>query len=584
MGNNLIISDHTRLWSKKNNILIGDWCNPNYKKNFLKKEKYVTINYHWKKKEKIRKDLIYLNKLYEFLLNELTIKLNNYHKIKFSKRCWEVILSKWLWFYLVFYFDRWEQIDKLTNQKKLSTKLINFEEEKFIAFDSQDYCTNITKTADWNHHAFSKIICFKKKIQFKFLTKHKINPKKNKTKKLIISRLKIFIIKVVSLITSKKFYCISIFNGRLSNIIFSLFFQQFNSRITFLKKYKNYNLDLEERKKNLFITKNNVTKFEKFILHNIYKNLPKSYFENFKSINELIKTLNLPISPKVIITAYEHHFNDVFKIYVANKIMNKTKYYIVQHGGSYGSADLFPTEHFDIKLSDKFFSWGWKEKNKKINKFFCNRNFFLNEKIKKDKTAKGIIIPYIESTLYLNNVASGRPRTSIDIKLYSNILNNFYRNLDFKIKKDSFFKGLKIQSLHKFVENFLKNNNKNIKFIKSDVPTYKFLNKFKLNVETLNSTGYLESLQLNLPTIIIFNKNFCDIRQNTLVDFEDLKKANILFNDPCKAANFVNQNYDRLEDWWSSMRLQKIRKKFCDKYVRKCNTPFKSFKYILQSC
>jgi len=99
MGNNLIISDHTRLWSKKNNILIGDWCNPNYKKNFLKKEKYVTINYHWKKKEKIRKDLIYLNKLYEFLLNELTIKLNNYHKIKFSKRCWEVILSKWLWFH-----------------------------------------------------------------------------------------------------------------------------------------------------------------------------------------------------------------------------------------------------------------------------------------------------------------------------------------------------------------------------------------------------------------------------------------------------------------------------------------------------
>jgi len=104
-----------------------------------------------------------------------------------------------------------------------------------------------------------------------------------------------------------------------------------------------------------------------------------------------------------------------------------------------------------------------------------------------------------------------------------------------------------------------------------------------LSIETLNSTGYLESLQLNLPTIIIFNKSFCGIRNTAKEDFNDLKKINILFDNPINAANFINKNYNNLEEWWSNLELQKIREKFCNKYVRNSDTPFQEFKNVLKN-
>ena len=585
MSFNLIISDHKNLWSRKNNILIGDWCANN--NNILKNKKIKKAKYHWDSKKKIQKDLLYLYHLYEFILIKLTKKLNTYHKKKFTKKCWEIILSKWLWFYIIFYFDRWEQVNNLKNKKKLFVKLLDFDQNQFIPLDSENFSKNI-HTNNWNHFAFSKIIKFIRIIKYQNINiiKENLNIKK---KDSFSFNIKIIFARILNIISSNKFYCLNVFPGIISNLIFAFSFQQFRSRIIFYKRYKDNKIDIDSREKNLLINKKKSTKFEKFIFENIVENLPKSYFENFNSINEMIDTLGLPKFPKVIMTASEHHYNDVFKIYSANKIMNKSKYYIFQHGGSYGSADLFPTEKFDIKIADKFFSWGWTNKEKKIEKFFCNRNFFIKKKIKRKKITKGIIIPYIECSLYPNNIASGRPRTKEDVKSYINVLNLFYRNLNENIKKESFFKSLNqfktdYNIYDTYVKNSLKKLLKNIKFMQSDSNTYKFLDNFKLCVETLNSTGYLESLQLNLPTVVIFDKNFCDIRKNSKKDFDALKKVNILFENSYEAANFINKNYNNLEEWWNEAQLQKIRKQFCDKYARTCNTPTKEFNNILKIC
>ena len=55
MIKNLIISDHAALWSKTNNILIGEWC-ANNKGNFnIKKKNYRKTNNNRKKKKKKKK-------------------------------------------------------------------------------------------------------------------------------------------------------------------------------------------------------------------------------------------------------------------------------------------------------------------------------------------------------------------------------------------------------------------------------------------------------------------------------------------------------------------------------------------------
>ena len=58
-------------------------------------------------------------------------------------------------------------------------------------------------------------------------------------------------------------------------------------------------------------------------------------------------------------TSLDHHFNDLFNLYAAERVEKKSKLFIFQHGGSYGLTDNFIAEHLDILISDKFFTWGW---------------------------------------------------------------------------------------------------------------------------------------------------------------------------------------------------------------------------------
>ena len=92
-----------------------------------------------------------------------------------------------------------------------------------------------------------------------------------------------------------------------------------------------------------------------------------------KNINK-IDSLFLPKKPKVIMTSIDHHFNDLFKLYSAKNVLSGTKYFIFQHGGFYGTANHLMAEKMDIRLSDKFFSWGWSGNKKVIPFFFAKKD------------------------------------------------------------------------------------------------------------------------------------------------------------------------------------------------------------------
>ena len=66
---NLVTADNFKLFNKegKGNILIGSWClnNEEIKKNF-NKDKDIIANYHWDQKEKISKDVTYIEKIYMY--------------------------------------------------------------------------------------------------------------------------------------------------------------------------------------------------------------------------------------------------------------------------------------------------------------------------------------------------------------------------------------------------------------------------------------------------------------------------------------------------------------------------------------
>ena len=87
-----------------------------------------------------------------------------------------------------------------------------------------------------------------------------------------------------------------------------------------------------------------------------------------------------------------------------------------------------------------------------------------------------------------------------------------------------------------------------------------------VTVNSIISTVFMECLSSNVPCFIIsfFEKNMFD--KNCYKDFLILKKAGIIHNDPKNFANFVNNNFFKIDVWWNSKQVQRTIRNFNLKY------------------
>ena len=118
-------------------------------------------------------------------------------------------------------------------------------------------------------------------------------------------------------------------------------------------------------------------KFENFIDQNILKYVPYSYLENFRNIyNDALK-LNLN-STKIFSTG-SYIANDFFKIWLANRLKKKAKFYIMYHGG--GIPVKNHLSNHDEKVSHKVITWHKPINNKQIQ--LLNLSLKMNLFLKK---------------------------------------------------------------------------------------------------------------------------------------------------------------------------------------------------------
>jgi putative transferase (TIGR04331 family) len=109
--------------------------------------------------------------------------------------------------------------------------------------------------------------------------------------------------------------------------------------------------------------------------------------------------------------------------------------------------------------------------------------------------------------------------------------------------------------------------NKNLKF-DNKTNYYKQIKSARLVVFDHMHTGYLETLSMNIPTVIIIPKNIYYFRDSAKEYIKMLKDVKILFEDPIEASKFVDNIYDDINTWWLSKDVQDAKEKFCYNYAR----------------
>ena len=106
------------------------------------------------------------------------------------------------------------------------------------------------------------------------------------------------------------------------------------------------------------------------------------------------------------------------------------------------------------------------------------------------------------------------------------------------------------------------------------------ISRSRLVVHSYDSTGILETLSSNVPTLCFWHGGLGHLRASALPYYEQLRQAGILFDSPEAAAQKVSEVWGNVPAWWNSEEVQNARTSFCDRYARVVIKPIKSMKIL----
>ena len=558
---------HSSRNNKLNKLFLGNWCDRNQINQKI-------CNYPWDNKKTLLKDYKYIFKIEKIIFKRLCKYLNDYHDVKESNSYWKIILGPWLTIFTQTIFERWRNFQ---NAKKYSFKYVinsNRNYKEFVPINFENFYKQST-TDIWNQYIYEDI--FKFYLDKKFFLNKKINKKDLDINKQNITHIKIerklfnffnFLVSKIFLFRQRKYIICESYLGKFNELKLNL--KLGFPSLTLNPVYPDIKKKLDPKRDTDKIFNTREIKkdpFKKYLNSILLKNIPLSFLEQYVYIKNFTEKLDWPTKPKVFFTSHALITKTICSFYLAEKKKIGCKLIHGQHGGYYGTTNFNTFEDLELNVSDKYLTWGWTKpgKNKKkIIKFGI-----LKDKIKlTNENKKYFLIVLKSNSRYTNKIHSGAG--SNNLLRYYNDCESFLLNIKNEIKSNiilrrharrhNWLAEKRICKLFnsKQVDN---GNNKLIDLI----------NKSKLVIHTYNSTGFLETLSANKPTIIFFNNNDYPINKNAQKYFSYLEKANILFYNWKEAVSFLNKNYEFIDNWWNDQKTQNARIKFCSNFAKDNN-------------
>jgi len=500
-----------------------------------------------------------IDELYNEILFKLKDILNSYHNIKKNKKYWEICFGLWLRRFITNYYYNWKTIKKFLseNKKKLIFYQTKFNKSEFLYFGIDDYLY-LDKTKEFHSKTINEIISEVKdrNIQLKlsdnisFLENVKKIRKKlyrNKKQNLIN---KLFYKKNISNLKKVFFKTkLNFFESLIVNLKLGQGFRLFpnNLKLGDIISNKKFEPDLKFRSKKYNIYKSDL---KNFIFNKVIESLPILFLENYKSQNLLLETLNLPKKPHLIATAWGYQTSTLYAQYIANKVEEGSKFYIFQHGGSYGQFKNHFAGELDILLSDKFFTWGWTHRNEIPFYILKKINFY-----KKSKDRKKILLEIRSNSIY-PKAADIYNSPYQSYRYYTECLKFFELIKNSQIERDLLIKLSPRQYDYDEKKMFLKVN-ENLQFADRHTTMLKNREKSKYLIFTTISTGHLEAVASNYPFFIL------DVYPDIILDrykflFKKMEHLKLLHNTADSLFQTIKNLPSDINEWWLSNKIQEF--------------------------
>jgi len=565
----LLCQNFSRLDAKKNYLSIFPISNE-LKEKFMIKE----INFVSPTRKKLLDKYEFCNQIYQKIIKKILKLFNEIHTVNFREKEFEIIIGYWLKNYIYQSVKIFQQLEYIILNEKVCSIIIT-EHKKFslIKENSSSFAEAHALDLEWYYCFFSKIIHFfekdflKKIIIINIKSNKSKHPKKKKDEENFKKNFLYYLLNFTK--NNNRAFISHTYLPFFQEKKLELIFNQIPSYYKSLHHQNNLPINTELRKKysNLLIPK--YKNIESFIFSNIFNFIPKSYLENFKYNLKISQSNLFPKNPKFIFTSNLNFFDEIFKVYAARQLKNKKSIFIGQHGNNYFSKihnNYLP----EFSYATKFLSWGYESfKFKNVVGLFNFKS--LQQNITKKNLSRDKIIIFFD---FLNTVCDNLFCYPQEITASLSRIDKFLINIKKEIKDNtilrintSFYEKIYGQIYSGYYKNFkveIDDGKKNVS---------KILDQAKLCIFNYDSTGFLENICNNVPSIMLLGKDYLNfINDDFIKKYKSLISCKLIFFKDYQLANHVNEIWNEVGTWWESRAVQNSLKLFNSRFNIKGNS------------
>jgi len=303
--------------------------------------------------------------------------------------------------------------------------------------------------------------------------------------------------------------------------------------------------------------------FEKLLDAIIPEQIPVAHVEAFDDLRSRALRA-FPDKPKLIVTSVAETYDEGFKVWTASHVDQGAAFSVSQHGGFFGAGLWMSTETHQIKISNRYYSWGWcDEISHSIKPMSALKLVGIQRRIRRSDSGRilwavtsmsrysyrmlsmpvaGQFLAHMKDEFRLAKALPPEIRRKITLRLYPDT-----HGWDEDLRWRDHFPDLEIYKGSSSMERQLSGSS--------------------LLISTYHGTAFLETLAADFPTIIFWDPCYWELRESAKPFFDLLSDAGIFHTEPESAALKIEEVSDIPMNWWRLPKVQNARREFCKRFA-----------------
>ena len=580
----LATTSDERTWRSDRPILfLGEWCRRYDRRAAWEHLDAEVVPYHWDDRRQLDVDYQRLQSVYEQLLCLMSASLNQHHGTAHSVRYWRILLGPWLFMFIHTIFDRWRMVERASDLYEIDETLIR--DVSSASVIPSGLAGALMQGVAWNHYVFGRVIKSKGTIPWQRLPvplEGQATPASRRPwtiRHTARTAARDATSALLGLFTkSDEAMIIRTYLPRVEEIKLQLALGQVPKMWT-PPPTEAVPPDMAQRGR-VRIESDGADPFVQFVSSLIPEQIPIAYLEGYEGLKRAAGRLAWPSRPRVIFTANSDLVCEVFQEWAAAKVEAGHPLVLGQHGGFVGVAKRHPVEDHQLRTCDRFLSWGWRDEQARVVPAMAFTN--VGKRTATWNPSGNLLLVTAAMRLFAYRCFSQPVGPNQSARFVEEQL-RFAKSLGESVRATLTLRidAADDRKMHTFYTERWGEAFPGVTIDPSVTPIEQPIRQCRLFVYTYNSTGFLETLGRDIPTVMFWNPSYYELRPSARPFFDLLTRARILHETPESAAQHVVDVWDDVGGWWKQPALQQARRSFCEQYARMPSKPLRVLKEAL---